>query len=730
VNAQLHETGMKKILIIRAHGMEGATRLELFGQQIQLSVAACGDNMKNALEIITQHDGTVDAIGIEALPTWLTPPPSDEAKSTEPLPPPLTTPVFDGRHVRPIIEALSVHALVNEQPRLLSGKKVLMCPGLNHSTLSKRLGQHAASVQLVDPLILLNLPSPLLTAFNTLLQRCSLELVNRLSGKVTANPFTSGRIKRRLQQLDGLCQRFDILAGDIDFILHLSDKSLEDKTVIVESCTEGELELLNARGVGTVIRMIPTSLVKDGQVAVSAAMLEAMLGAVADEKKRLMGKDFCLDKLSQLTWRPEIMPLWKKRNAIHQFAFVIHPLSLAYLHSHPFFKWTRLLPDAVTQTLASYTPSLYLSTIRGAQSTLSGQKVEGYLYALPMTPSKLKSASKERVYRRLQRIAKRAERKGARIFGLGAYTSVVGDAGITLAERSPIAVTSGNSLTVAVTIEASRKALQIGGTDLGACKAMVVGATGSIGAACSWLLAETVQSLVLVSLDPVRLMQLREKIVQRHPQLCVSIATSTDGDIAESDLIIAATSAAGQRIIDIAQCKPGAVICDVSIPPDISHEEAEVRPDVLVISGGQVHLPGVVDVGYDIGLPAHAVYACLAETALLAMEGRFEDYTLGRELDVEKVKAIYALFVRHGGSIAGLRSFGKPVSEEEIRKKRDIALGLLCIDLYRHKAVAQAHKDLARLPVKASRPTLLNPLLRLCYRLLLKRIISRENEPS
>ena len=73
-----------------------------------------------------------------------------------------------------------------------------------------------------------------------------------------------------------------------------------------------------------------------------------------------------------------------------------------------------------------------------------------------------------------------------------------------------------------------------------------------------------------------------------------------------------------------------------------------LRPDVLVIESGEVLIPGDIDFGYDIGLPPKTSYACLAETALLAMEGRFEDYTLGRNIEIERVKEIYRLFKKHG----------------------------------------------------------------------------------
>jgi hypothetical protein len=111
----------------------------------------------------------------------------------------------------------------------------------------------------------------------------------------------------------------------------------------------------------------------------------------------------------------------------------------------------------------------------------------------------------------------------------------------------------------------------------------------------------------------------------------------------------------------------------VARPPDINEAEAALRPDVLVIESGEVLIPGNIDFGYDIGLPPKTSYACLGETALLAMEGRFEDYTLGRNIEIERVKEIYRLFKKHGFKLAGLRSFGKYITEEEVAQKRVLA---------------------------------------------------------
>ncbi len=90
-------------------------------------------------------------------------------------------------------------------------------------------------------------------------------------------------------------------------------------------------------------------------------------------------------------------------------------------------------------------------------------------------------------------------------------------------------------------------------------------------------------------------------------------------------------------------------------------------------SSGEVLIPGDIGSGYNIGLPPKTSYAYLAETALLATEGQFEDYTLERNITMERVKEIYRLFKKHEFQIAGLRSFGQYVSDDWMAEKRLLA---------------------------------------------------------
>ncbi|MBE2272325.1 MAG: shikimate dehydrogenase, partial [Anaerolinea sp.] len=65
--------------------------------------------------------------------------------------------------------------------------------------------------------------------------------------------------------------------------------------------------------------------------------------------------------------------------------------------------------------------------------------------------------------------------------------------------------------------------------------------------------------------------------------------------------------------------------------------------------------------------------ACMAETMALALERRFEDYTLGKDIRVPQVQEIGSIARRHGFRLSGFRSFEQPVSEETIARVRDKA---------------------------------------------------------
>jgi predicted amino acid dehydrogenase len=139
--------------------------------------------------------------------------------------------------------------------------------------------------------------------------------------------------------------------------------------------------------------------------------------------------------------------------------------------------------------------------------------------------------------------------------------------------------------------------------------------------------------------------------------------------LADCDAIVTVTSS-DSDVIEPKNLKPGSVVCDVARPRDVSVRVAKERPDVLVIEGGVVRVPGNVDFGIDFGFPARTAYACMSETMMLALENRAENYTLGKDVSPEQVEETLGWADKHGFVLEGYRSFEHAVSDEAIEKVR------------------------------------------------------------
>jgi fatty aldehyde-generating acyl-ACP reductase len=97
---------------------------------------------------------------------------------------------------------------------------------------------------------------------------------------------------------------------------------------------------------------------------------------------------------------------------------------------------------------------------------------------------------------------------------------------------------------------------------------------------------------------------------------------------------------------------------------------AAVRNDILAIDGGMVDVPDSVDFYFNFGFPLGKAYACMAETNALALEGQFEDYTLGKDISRQRVKEITVIAGKRGFRLSGFRSFEGEVTEEQIESVR------------------------------------------------------------
>ncbi len=351
------------------------------------------------------------------------------------------------------------------------------------------------------------------------------------------------------------------------------------------------------------------------------------------------------------------------------FAFIIHPINPKRDVSRKFPLLGKVLTEGQVNFFSAYFPPVYISEINGVRSQATGREVKGWFIACPFTPQRMLQLPVNMVYDKIVACGHKAEKLGARIMGLGAYTSVVGDAGQTIANRLDLPVTTGDSYTIMIAVEAVRKAAEVMGIPLHEATAAVVGATGSIGNVCAQMLANDVAELILVGKRADAVEEVREKCEGRR----ATVRTGTDMNlIYDADLVLTVTSAINS-VIEPQHLKPGAVVCDVARPRDVSKLVADQRDDVLVIEGGMVEVPGPVDFHFDFGFPPKKAFACMAETMALALEGRYENFSIGKALTVEHATEIGAICAKHGFKLSGFRSFERAVTDEQIAQVREQA---------------------------------------------------------
>lgn len=351
------------------------------------------------------------------------------------------------------------------------------------------------------------------------------------------------------------------------------------------------------------------------------------------------------------------------------FAFIVHPLNVEDIVTR--IKGTKRLPPKFVEKNFARFPAFKYSEIHGITSQATGKSVSGAFIGCPLTTEQMLNLPEHIVVRKIVKAGKVAEKTGAGIVGLGAMTSVVADAGISIAGQLKIPVTTGNSYTVAMAIEGTKEAAAKMGIDLAEADVVVVGATGAIGAVCSQLISRECKYLTLIARDRTKLDSLAKRILNDTGQ-AVKITSNLQRALKRAQVVISVTSSGG-NIIQPEDLAPGCVVCDVARPRDVSKRVAQVRKDVLVIEGGLVQVPGEIVTGLQMGYPSNVTLACMAETMILALEGRFESFTLGRNLTLEQVEEIYTLGKKHGFQLAGLRSFENLISDEELGAIRNNA---------------------------------------------------------
>lgn len=398
------------------------------------------------------------------------------------------------------------------------------------------------------------------------------------------------------------------------------------------------------------------------------------------------------------------------RTAAHpgqrRFAFLVHPLDTkSFSEYDPSLK--QLSQAQLQELVDTWQKEMNPFVISQAELTsATGETAWCEFINVPRIAQQLIEMDEDASLDIVRQGVRLAKERGAELVGLGAFTSVVSWGGMRL-RNEEVPLTTGNSYTVISAGEAVVTALDRLQLNPAASTAAVVGAAGSIGRCLALLLSESVERIILLG-NPANPQRSKQKLnlvagetirhlltsfpkspmakaiaasgswpstdspietfaeiyAKRADRLPILVSCDADHMLPQADVVVTATSSVSE-LVNPSNVKFGAVVCDLSRPANVSREIQRLRPDVLVIDGGVIEVPGRPDLGWDFGFETGLAYACMAETMMLALEGHLEHTSIGSNLPLESITLVRELTVKHGFKVADLRSFDKPLSDKD-----------------------------------------------------------------
>lgn len=343
-----------------------------------------------------------------------------------------------------------------------------------------------------------------------------------------------------------------------------------------------------------------------------------------------------------------------------KFAFVLNPFNIQNVHDYNFL--SKLAPPAILKIILRLLPPFkihYEKNLRSAQGTV----IDGCFIVCPLLSKQVLAMKEETVLRKILKAVRLGEKIGARVVGLGALMGIAGKGGQMIATKTSASVTTGSSLAAAAILETLEHAANLRKIDLMKAKIAIVGATNAIGQNCALGFLNKADTIFLLAKNTERLTELKQFLVTQKSQThVVDKGLALDAVIREADIIIFTTSAIEVPFVaTVSNLKENAIICDIPSPRNIPEEICRMRKDIIVIDGAVIEPPESAKIGLRLPLKEGFIYACMAETMILAFEGQTqEDFSTGFKPDLNKMAQIKALAAKHGFKIK-FTSFGVPI---------------------------------------------------------------------
>jgi fatty aldehyde-generating acyl-ACP reductase len=326
------------------------------------------------------------------------------------------------------------------------------------------------------------------------------------------------------------------------------------------------------------------------------------------------------------------------------FAFLSHPINLKQVNN--FWPITKIMPAFFIKSILKL-KNFNILTLKKIKSA-EGQEIQGYVIVCSVLACEMEeiiNLDQELVLDEIVSASFVAEQLGAGIMGLGGHLALIADKKPMIYKHLKTPITDGSTFSAWAIFEEIFKAAQQNKIELKNSTLTIVEPANAVGSLCARKFSGYVSRMILTGQPTDRLEKLKESILALNP-VGLEIEEDAAKAVRAADILINISSR-NTAAFNLADLKIKSIVCDASVSKNIT-EEAKGKKDIIFIEGGLVKLPSGQDLGVNFGLPGHLIPASLAEAMLLTLEGRYLNYSLGENINLDKLEDIADIAVRHG----------------------------------------------------------------------------------
>ena len=284
--------------------------VELLGRRIRIERRGTNGDLQRASELLAELDGKVDAFGLGGMDRYVyaagkryTVRDAERLVSVV-----KQTPVVDGSGLKHTLERHCIHHLDDSGALPIAGKQVLLVCGVDRFGMAEAFAELTDHLVIGDLMFALGLPFPIRTLRALhVIARAVLPVLVKLPLKWLYP--TGGQQHDTTPKWGRHYAEADIIAGDFHFVRRYlpapaDPPPLAGKTVITNTTTEEDVELLRERGLESLVTTTPRY---DGR-SFGTNVLEAVFVAIRGEGCPLE-TDQLLELVEETGWKPTPEPV-------------------------------------------------------------------------------------------------------------------------------------------------------------------------------------------------------------------------------------------------------------------------------------------------------------------------------------------------------------------------------------------------------------------------------------